>query len=157
MRRKHKGIFHTTIDMTDAEIGSLLVVERADANPNHAGANWRCVCRCGRFCEVLGTTLRQHAKLKRDISCGCKRHQNAVQRGKAMGTIQGPLNAKSGFMAKVARLPQTREAARQRGLEMRDSGELAHLASLGATARNHNQYHVLRHQTKSACRLCTNG
>ena len=46
------------IDLTGQKIDKLLVLEKAPSRARHV--YWRCVCDCGRECEISGESLRKN-------------------------------------------------------------------------------------------------
>lgn len=68
------------IDITGQRFGRLTVIEKvASKNSN---AKWKCRCDCGRYTEVLGTTLRRGESK----SCGCLRKEISKRTATTHGT-----------------------------------------------------------------------
>jgi hypothetical protein len=69
------------IDLVGQKFGRLIVVERAPSPYTHGGTCWRCLCVCGRYRIVLGSSLRQGLT----SSCGCFRRERVAEAMKRRG------------------------------------------------------------------------
>lgn len=66
-------------DMTGQQFRELKVIKRVEdyiSPHNRHEAQWLCICKCGNFKKVRGTSLRQGLV----TSCGCYRKKLAVER-----------------------------------------------------------------------------
>lgn len=61
-------------DMTGERFGRLTVISYAGKAPN-GHSMWECKCSCGSFVKVSGSNL----KSGKQVSCGCKRREQAGQ------------------------------------------------------------------------------
>lgn len=66
--RKKKLSKIKALDLTNRRFGMLLVLERIEGRTNHRNAIWKCLCDCGKICEVPSPYLLSYHTL----SCGCK-------------------------------------------------------------------------------------
>ena len=56
----------SVVDMTGRQLGTLIVLRRAENAPGSHRARWLCQCTCGRQVVMRGDVLRQGVQ-----SCGC--------------------------------------------------------------------------------------
>ena len=61
-----------TIDLTGMTFNEWTVIQR-DGSDKRGQALWQCVCSCGTYKTVVGSTLRNGTSK----SCGCKRTENS--------------------------------------------------------------------------------
>jgi hypothetical protein len=66
-------------DLLGKKFGRLAVVKRVENN-RFGKSRWRCLCQCGNFCDVDGSSLIQGLT----SSCGCLHLENLLQRPPAL-------------------------------------------------------------------------
>jgi hypothetical protein len=79
-------------DRIGERYGRLLVLSKAPSK--HGYARWNCVCDCGRYKEVSGTSLQQE-KIK---SCGCLRKETCALRASINSENNKLLPGESAFL-----------------------------------------------------------
>lgn len=66
------------IDLTGQKFGRLTVLSKTSKRNSSGQVYWKCLCDCGKECEICGVALRNgHTK-----SCGCYNLEKTAERGK---------------------------------------------------------------------------
>ena len=90
------------IDLTGQKFGFLTVIEKA--SPKNRHTMWKCLCDCGKECEVSGEYLKKEAKQVR--SCGCQFKKN-IKKKQVQEKLDWLLNKKFGKLTVIQRLNQS--------------------------------------------------